>query len=395
MAIKSLPRFYEKEKQMNGFLAKYFWFLFTALAFVGSVGTVSAYDVTDRFSVGGVLAGAYQHQELNDVAPPDDSLGRGAVVFQPEVSFLLTDSDELFAAFGFADGNALNDQVPFAVSPWAANLEADVKNINGRDRDYLLEGWYKHTFDLGQEHRLALTGGIIDATGFLDENAYANDEQTQFMNSALVNGPHVFLPSYDMGGAVEWENGPFTAKGVYMNVGQNDPATGDNNFNFYGAQVGYRIDTPMGEGNYRVLFDGTSEDFLDPTGSRRESRLAGLISIDQQLGEHFGAWIRCGWQDDKAAVTYTAIYSGGVQINGTLFGRQDDAIGVGAAYLPGAEQPGQPIDTTHLAEAYWRIALHEYFALTLDAQYIADDYRPGFGEGPSGYILGARAVVEF
>ena len=84
-----------------------------------------------------------------------------------------------------------------------------------------------------------------------------------------------------------------------------------------------------------------------------------------------------------------------MQVNGTLFGRQDDAIGIGTAFLPGAAQAGQPIDATQLAEIYWRIALHEYFALTLDAQYIADGYRPGFGDGPSGYILGARAVVSF
>jgi hypothetical protein len=84
-----------------------------------------------------------------------------------------------------------------------------------------------------------------------------------------------------------------------------------------------------------------------------------------------------------------------VQINGTIYGRQDDAIGIGVAYLPGATQAGQPIDSTQLAELYWRIALNEYVALTLDAQYIADDYRPGFGEGPSGYILGTRAVVSF
>ncbi len=51
------------------------------------------------------------------------------------------------------------------------------------------------------------TGGIIDSTDYVDENAYANDEYTQFMNEALVNGPNGFAPSYDIGGAVEWEIG--------------------------------------------------------------------------------------------------------------------------------------------------------------------------------------------
>jgi hypothetical protein len=372
----------------------YFTLIFVvSLLFIQS--NAIGYDITDRFSIGGVLVGAYQHQELSDVAAPDESLGRGAVVFQPELTFTLAERDELFALFGFASGNALNDQVPFQVSPWAASLETDVKNINGRDRDYLLEAWYKHTFDFGENNSLGLTGGIIDATGYLNENVFANDEYTQFMNSAFVNGPNFFLPSYDFGGAAEWEYGAFSLKGVYMNVGKNHPTTGENNSNFYGAQVGYRIKTGIGEGNYRVIVAGTSDDFLDPTGTKREGRLAGILSFDQELGGHFGAWIRFGWQDDAAAIIYEAGYSGGVQTNGTVYGRSGDTIGIGVSYLPGADQPGQPIDSTQVAEIYWRFALHENFALTLDAQYISDDYQPGFGNGPNGFIFGARGVVEF
>lgn len=360
-----------------------------------NAGPALAIDVSDRFSIGGILAGAYQHQELKDVASPDDSLGRGGIAFQPELAFNLTENDALFAKFGFAAGNGLNDQFPFAVSPWAQDLEADLKNINGRDRDYLLEAWYRHTFSFGEGNSIGLTGGIIDATGFLDQNAYANDQNTQFMNSALVNGPNVFLPSYDVGGAAEWELGPFGVTGVYMNVGQTDAATGDNNFNFYGLQLSYRLETSFGEGNYRVIVDGGSEDFLDPAGTKRESRLAGLISFDQQLGQHFGAWIRCGMQDDKAAITYETLYSGGIQINGSVYGRDDDAIGIGLAYLTGANQINQSIDTTRVAEAYWLFGIHEYFDLTFDIQYIADDLKAGAGNGPSGFILGSRGVVEF
>jgi hypothetical protein len=41
---------------------------------------------------------------------------------------------------------------------------------------------------------LRLTGGLIDATDAVDTNAYANNEYTQFMNQALVNGPSGFAP---------------------------------------------------------------------------------------------------------------------------------------------------------------------------------------------------------
>jgi hypothetical protein len=53
---------------------------------------------------------------------------------------------------------------------------------------------------LRQDDTLDATIGIIDATDYLDENACSNDEYTQFMNEALVNGPNAFLPSHDSAG---------------------------------------------------------------------------------------------------------------------------------------------------------------------------------------------------
>ncbi|MEE4111458.1 MAG: hypothetical protein V2I40_01505 [Desulfobacteraceae bacterium] len=50
---------------------------------------------------------------------------------------------------------------------------------------------------------MGLTGGIIDATDYLDQNAYANDDHP-----------------------------------------------------FYGAEIGYRLTIAAGEGDYRVIFDG-------------------------------------------------------------------------------------------------------------------------------------------
>ena len=38
------------------------------------------YDITDKFSIGGILAGAYQYQRVDG----DNDKGRGAVQFQPE-----------------------------------------------------------------------------------------------------------------------------------------------------------------------------------------------------------------------------------------------------------------------------------------------------------------------
>jgi len=213
----------KREFLWNFILSAIFIHLFIQTSAIG-------YDITDKFSIGGILAGAYQYQSGDDI----DDKGRGALPFQPKLSFRPTERDEIFTKFGFAVGNALNDVTEFNLTPWAADLEDDVKNINDRNRDYLLTIWYKHTFKFLESHSLGMTGGIIDATDYIDENAYANDEYTQFMNQALVNSSNGFAPSYDIGGAVEWAIDTWAIKGVGMNVGENDDG---NSFNFFAVQI--------------------------------------------------------------------------------------------------------------------------------------------------------------
>jgi porin len=345
-----------------------------------------ATDITDKLSIGGVLAGAYQYQDLSD-GPGFSNIGRGALPFQPEISFKPTQKDELFAKLGFAAGNGLNDVTPFALNPWGASLEEDVKDINGRNRDYLLTAWYAHTFAFSEEHTLQLIGGIIDATDYLDQNAFSNDEFTQFMNQALVNAPSAFLPSYDIGGAAEWDIGNFEIAAVYMNIGENNDG---NNFNYYGTELQYNLNISLGEGTYRVIFSYGSEDFLDPAGQNLESRSIVLFSFDQKIGEIIGAWTRFGWQDDEAAIDFGDIYSGGIDIKGKLWGREEDNMGIGYAYLDGGNLD---IDKTQVAEAYVRFMLHKYFALTLDVQYMRDELRSG--DGPKGFIYGVRMAAHF
>jgi porin len=350
---------------------------------------VFGYDITDKFSIGGVLAGAYQFQSVDaDVGEVENgNAGRGSLPFQPEFSFRPTDKDEIFAKFGYVAGNGLNEISPFVLAPWATDLEDDVKDINGRNRDHLLTSWYKHTFQFGEDHTLGLTGGLIDSTDYLDENAYSNDEYTQFMNEALVNGPLAFLPSYDIGGAIEWEVSKIGVKGVVMNAGENYDG---NNFLFYGIQFGYTLNTSLGVGNYRILGAGATEDFLDPQGINKESRLAFSLSLDQEFGDIIGGWVRIMRQDDDAAVIFDSLYSGGINISGKLWGRGDDNIGMGYGYLNGGNLG---IDNTRVAELYARFALNDYFAITPDIQYMMDKYTNG--NKIDGFIYGLRVVVEF
>ncbi len=356
-------------------------------------GSGLAYEINDKLSIGGVAAGIYQYDSLSD-APDYDSTGRGLLAIQPEASFTPTENDELFVKFGFGAGNGLMEdgKSPFILAPWGGDTEGGVKDINGRGRDYLLTAWYKHTFKFSDEHTLGLTGGIIDSTDYIDDNAFANDEYTQFMNQALVNGPHCFLPSYDLGGAVEWDIAGFSIRGVAMALGTNgEEGEFEEPYNFYGLQFGYKVDFGMGEGNYRLLIDSTSDDFSNVAATKKERLSAVSISFDQQLGDVLGLWLRFGWQDDEAAIDYKDSYTGGVNISGNLWGREQDNIGIGYAHLRGGNLD---VDKTDVFEIYGRFALNDIFAITGDVQYMKDSYKNG-GDDPSAWIFGLRATAEF
>ena len=355
--------------------------VWTIVIWVLLAAPVGAFEVTDKLALNGLLYAAYQYQW----ADSDEDCGRGALPFQIEMDFQLSDQDELAALLGFAAGNGLNDVTAFSLSPWSADMEDDVKDINGRGRDYLLTAWYKHTFDLGARNALGITGGIIDSTVYLNGNAFANDQYTQFMNEALANPSNFFLPTYDFGGALEWEMGHLDLSLVGMDVGQNADGNG---YRFFGGQIGYQLETPLGQGHYRLVAAGTSKDFLDEDGN--EERLRGIIlSCDQELGQIFGVWIRLAWQEASAAMPHDTLFSGGVNITGQWYDRPQDNIGIGYGYLNGVNG----LDDTQVAEIYWRVALNAHLAVTADLQYMADNYDDPLQEDIHGVIAGLRVAV--
>jgi porin len=376
---------------------------------------VSAYDVNEKLSIEGTLTGVYQYGDIESKDEGiDDQFDRGSGAMDLGVNFHPTDKDEFQITLSYAAGNGLNPIVPFSLAPYADDLEEDLKNINGRNRDYLLEAWYKHTFTFNKDASLGITGGIIDATGYIDDNNFANDEVAQFMNDIFVNNTLANLPSYDIGGVLELEISNFSIRGLMMSSKtgyttteetgkvwcehKNDwkPVYSDvekyKEYNYYALQLGYKLGTPMGEGNYRIYGFTTNKRFLDWDGTGEESLQGFGISADQKLSEIVGVFARLGWQDDKAAaVVHDAVYSGGLNINGKLWGRENDEIGVGYAYLNATDKA--EIDNTNAIESYAKFQISEFSDITFDVQYINDKMK--VGEDKEGVIYGIRLNAYF
>jgi porin len=165
----------------------------------------------------------------------------------------------------------------------------------------------------------------------------------------------------------------------------------DRSFNYYGAQLGYTAKSTLGEGHYRVYGYTTDDEFA---GARSdEEKLAGFgLSLDQQLGETFGVFARLATQDDDALVDHDRLYSAGLNINGSAWGREKDEIGIGYARLNGAEDSG--IDQTTAVEGYVKLQLSAYSDLTFDIQHVEDDLE-GEDADPSALIYGVRLNAYF
>jgi porin len=350
---------------------------------------VSAYDVNEKLTIEGTLTGVFQYGNFDFEGIKDT--GRGSGVLDLGINFHPTDKDEFQVTLSYAAGNALNTIVPFSLVPYSDDLEDDLKDINGRNRDYLLEAWYKHTFALSKDVSLGITGGIIDATAYIDDNNFANDEVAQFMNQVFVNNKNVNLPSYDLGGVIELNVSNFSIRALMMNTKFEAEENVFKNYDYYALQLGYNLKTSLGEGNYRIYGFTTSRKFPD-WDENKEERLQGFgISADQQLSSIIGVFARLDWQSDSAIIEHEAGYSGGVNINGKLWGRENDEIGIGYAYLTGADEAD--IDNTNAIEAYTKFKISDFSDITFDVQYVNDNMKQD--EDRDGFIYGIRVNAYF
>jgi hypothetical protein len=290
-----------------------------------------------------------------------------------------------------------------------ANLNTIADDNSDKDGELqLLEAHYTHHFF---DKKLSLTGGKGEQLGFLDDNAFANDEGAQFVGKPFVNNSvldseneytpliglrfqPVALVSLSLVGASSSrpnvENTPLadTSKSNYDNVFSTP---------FLGGQV--TLSPKFGElaGNYRLYgwYAGYDHSKLDAdrnfiAGQKDEGWGLGF-SADQQVTETIGLFGRFGWNnEDVYVVKWEA--SGGLNVKGLIPGREEDEIGIGFAGLVPDNRFTADDPEYHL-ELYYRIAVTENLAFTPDLQYV---WNPGGDSGNDGVFAGmVRAEFGF
>ncbi len=288
-----------------------------------------------------------------------------------------------------------------------ANLNTIADDNSEKDGELqLLEVHYTHGFFDGM---LSLTGGKGEPLGFLDDNAFANDEGAQFVGKPFVNNSvldseneytpligvkfqPVELLSLSLVGAStsrpNVEDSPLadTSKSNYDNLFSTP---------FVGGQLTVSPKFGELEGNYRFYgwyagYDHSKLDadrnFID--GQKDEGWGLG-ISADQQLTEAIGLFGRFGWNnEDVYVVKWEA--SGGANLKGLIPGREEDEIGLGFAGLA-PDGRFRADDPEYHLELYYRLAVTENLAFTPDLQYV---WNPG-GDSDNDGVFAGMIRAEF
>jgi hypothetical protein len=266
--------------------------------------------------------------------------------------------------------------------------------------------------------RVVLTVGNLAVSDIFDNNAYAHDARSQFLNWALLaHGAWDFAADargYSWGAALEVIDGAWTVRGgrFLLPAESNGLALDKRIFRHYGDQLELeRATSWLGQpGKLRLLAFrdrarmGGFRDALAAAGGgtpevaqvRRERAKTGVgIGAEQALGEDAGLFARASWNDGQSE-TYAFAeiersLSAGVTLRGGAWGRSGDTLGLALvrnglsaahrAYLAaggvGAFIGDGRLDyrPESIDEAYYRIPVTPGAELSLDVQHIAN---PGY-----------------
>jgi porin len=273
------------------------------------------------------------------------------------------------------------------------------------------------------EETLYLRIGKLDLTGgfehhgcpvAFDCSAYANDENTQFLNSALVNNPAIPFPDNGLAAAVHYSpKHSWYVSAAVADARADVRETGlrttfhDEDYFFYILETGLtpHLNSANGplRGTYRagLWYDPQEKEDL-ATGKIRRDDTGFYLSFDQTLHKEntdpedmqgLGLFGRYGWADSKTNEV-TDFWSLGAQYYGLLPGRDDDVIALGFAQGIFSDRASDFVDDYEaVCELYYSAHLAPWLAVSPGIQYIVN---PG-GDGAAGdaVVLGVRAMITF
>lgn len=266
--------------------------------------------------------------------------------------------------------------------------------------------------------RITLTAGKLAVWDFFDNNRFAHDPRTQFLNYALVGAGAVDFASdaagYTHGAVLEWENGRWATRlGGFQVVrnqggdfleerfGRGWQLLGQLDRFWWGARYPGALRLLLGASRTRSSrYDDLTralqagETDTEATRAYRTKAMA-AVNWEQQFTDSMGAFARLGWNDGRSQnFMFTEMdwsVSGGLSFDGGAWGRFEDTFGV-AANIGGLQAPQRRFLAAGgtgfilgdgrltyapevVVEAYYDVALAPGLNAALDLQLVTN---PGF-----------------
>lgn len=306
--------------------------------------------------------------------------------------------------------------------------ETSIQSLFGVNGDFaprealnLIELWYQQSL---WDDTLQVRLGKIDMTGgfecrgcpvSFDCNRYANDENTQFLNSALVNNPTIPFPDYGIGAIVLWAPsewwyvsfGAADAQADKRETGLNTAFHGEDYFVYMmetGLTPAFQSANGGLPGAYRVgvWYDPQPKARLDETRIYRDDT-GFYLSFDQMLSKEnndpddtqgLGAFFRYGYASGRVNAV-SNFFSGGIQYEGLFEGRDADVLGIGYAHGVLSDRSGSPFseDFESVLEVYYAWKAAGWLTITPSVQYVTNP--GGAGESKDAVVAGVRTLITF
>ncbi len=345
-------------------------------------------------SITSVLQGTSGADEDNST---EGNITDANYIIDVEVQSSVGKNGTAYACFEAGNGGGIDGEI--------ATLSG-INTVAVGDADLgVLEAWYEHRLF---NDKLAIQFGKIDLSGAcgakgggLDTNAVANDECGQFLSSALVNNLAIEFPDDNGPGVAIWYT---VTDNLNIGLGVADTdADWENVFDdtFTMIELDLTLDISGRSGTYRFYGwrnDADHEDVRDATRSE-QSGYGGGISFDQELGGGvvlFGRFAR----QRQTVYDLAGAWSVGVQLPGSIFGRDDDHIGLAFArtmlsdYAKDAlEGAGVDPEDEGIFEVYYNATVNDNISVSPGYQVIVNPSADSDADAVSSYWL--RMALSF
>nr|WP_314074049.1 carbohydrate porin [uncultured Roseococcus sp.] len=203
--------------------------------------------------------------------------------------------------------------------------------------------------------RITITAGKMSVWDIFDDNRYAHDPRTQFLNWALVGGGAFDYAAdargWTPGVAIEWENGSWGLRAGAFQVARRvnglflDPAVTrawqalaqvDRFYTVNGRPGALRLTygaSRSRQSSWGEIFRNGFDTFeQNPAGYRLKHNVN--LSWDQELTDDLGVFARLSWNDGRTQnwmfTEMDRAVSGGLSLRGLRWSRPNDTVGLGA-----------------------------------------------------------------